>query len=110
MAELDGGRIAAVLAADTQLQVGAGLAAQGSGHLDQLANAVLIQAGEGIALIDLAGVVGIQELTGVVTGEAEGHLGQVVGAEAEELGLRGDLVGGESCMVKQKLKKAGVIA
>ena len=32
----------------------------------------------------------------VVAAEAEGHLGQVVGAEREELGLLGDLVGGQA--------------
>ena len=48
MAELDGGRVAAMLAADAQLDVGAGLAAAFGSHLDQLANAVLIQSGEGI--------------------------------------------------------------
>ena len=31
----------------------------------------------------------------VVAADAEGGLGEVVGAEAEELGLFGDLVGGE---------------
>ena len=96
MAELDGGRVAAMLAADAQLDVGAGLAAAFGSHLDQLANAVLIQSGEGIVLIDLVLIVGIQELAGVVTAEAEGHLGQVVGAEAEELGFLGDLVGQQS--------------
>ena len=49
VAELDGGGIAAVLAADAQLDVGAGLAAQFGSHLHQLAHAVLIQTGEGIA-------------------------------------------------------------
>ena len=92
VAELHGGGIAAVLAADTQVDVGAGLLAQLGGHGHQLAYAVLIQVGEGIGLIDLLVVVVAQELAGVVAGEAEGHLGQVVGAEGEELGLLGDLV------------------
>ena len=70
VAELDGGRVAAMLAADAQLDVGAGLAAAFGSHLDQLANAVLIQSGEGIVLIDLVLIVGIQELAGVVTAEA----------------------------------------
>ena len=35
-----------------------------------------------------------QELAGVVAREAEAHLGEVVGAEREELGLLRDLVGG----------------
>ena len=38
MAELNGGGIAAVLAADTKLDVGAGLTAESAGHLNQLAN------------------------------------------------------------------------
>ena len=95
MAELHGGGVTAVLAADTQVDVGAGLLAQLGGHGHQLAYAVLIQVGEGIGLIDLLVVVVAQELAGVVAGEAEGHLGQVVGAEGEELGLLGDLVGSQ---------------
>ena len=46
VAELHGGGIAAVLAADTQVDVGAGLLAQLGGHGDQLAHAVLIQVGD----------------------------------------------------------------
>ena len=46
-------------------------------------------------LDDLLVHVGVQELAGVVAGEAPGHLGQVVGAEAEELGLLGDDVSAE---------------
>ena len=96
VAELHGGGVAAVLAADAQVQISAGLTAQLGGHLHQLAHASLVQLGEGIALVDLLVVVSAQELAGVVAGEAEGHLGQVVGAEGEELGLLGDLVGGQS--------------
>jgi len=93
--ELHGGGVAAYLAADAQVDVGAGLAAQLGGHVHQLANALLVQTGEGILLVDLLVVVGAQELAGVVTAEAEGHLGQVVGAKGEELCLLGDLVGGD---------------
>ena len=43
------------------------------------------------------GDVGQQEAgLGVVAGVAEGHLGQVVGAEREELGYAGHLVGGDT--------------
>ena len=94
VAELDGGRITAVLAADAQLDVGASLAAQLGSHLHQLANAVLIQTREGIALEDLVLVVAVEELAGVVAAEAEGHLSQVVGAEGEELGFLSDLISG----------------
>ena len=68
-----------------------------SSHLDQLADADLIQMLERIALVDLVLVVCAQELGSVITAEAEGHLGQVVGAEAEELSLLGDLAGSQGC-------------
>ena len=95
MAELDGRRIAAVFAADAAVQFGAGLAAELNGHLHQFAHADGVEAGERIGFVDLVLVVRRQELAGVVTREAEGHLRQVVGAEAEELRLFGDLIGGE---------------
>ena len=50
VAELHGAGIAAVLAADAQTQIGTGLAAVVGSHLDQLANADLIQMLERIAL------------------------------------------------------------
>ena len=50
VAELHAGGVAAVLAADAQAQVGTGLAAQlHAHHLDELANALLVQMGKGIA-------------------------------------------------------------
>ena len=39
--------------------------------------------------------VGGEELAGVVARQAERRLGQVVGAEGEELGVLGDLVGAQ---------------
>ena len=96
MAELDTAGIAAVLAADAQTQVRVGRAAIVGSHLDQLANADLIQMLERIALVDLVVVVSSQELGSVVTAEAEGHLGQVVSAEAKEVSFLGDLAGGQS--------------
>ena len=98
--EVDGRRIAAVFAADAQMQVGAGGTAQLGGHLHQLAHAHLIQLGEGIVLVDLLIIVSAQELAGVVTAEAEGHLSQVVGAEAEELSFFCHFVGGEASSKK----------
>ena len=96
MAELDGGGIAAVLAADTELDVRTGGAAHFGGHLHELADALLVEVGERIGLVDLVVVVGVEELAGIVAAEAERHLGQVVRAEGEELGLGGDLVRGQS--------------
>ena len=87
MAELDRNGVAAVLTADTAVQGGTGCLTVGNSHLHQLAHAVLVQLSEGIVFEDLSFVVSIQELASVVTGEAVSHLGQVVGAEAEELSL-----------------------
>ena len=72
MAELDAGGIAAVLAADAQTQISTGLTAIVSSHLDQLADADLIQMLERIALVDLVLVVSAEELCSIVTAEAEG--------------------------------------
>ena len=74
-----------------------GLAARPSAadHLHQAADAGLVKVLERIALIDLVVIVSGQELGGIVTAEAEGHLGQVVGAEAEEVRFLGDLAGGQ---------------
>ena len=83
VAEHDRGGIAAVLAADAQVDVGVGGPAPAAGVVDQAAHAVLVQLGEGIELIDLLLIVGVQEFAGVVPRETEGHLGQVVGAEGE---------------------------
>ena len=95
MAELHRGRVSAVLAANAQLDIRASLLTQFHSHLHQAAHAVLVQMGEGIELIDLLVVIGVQELACVVPAEAEGHLRQIVGTEGEELGLPGNLVCGE---------------
>ena len=95
MAELDGRRIAAVLAADAAVQIGAGLFAEFDRHIHQFADADLVEPCKRIGFVDLVLVVRGQELAGVVAREAEGHLRQIVRAEAEEFRLFGDLVGGE---------------
>ena len=81
MAEFDRGRVAALLAADAELDVRAGLTAQLRRHLDEAADACLIKLGERVGFVDLAVVVGRNELARVVTGEAEAHLRQIVRAE-----------------------------
>ena len=57
MAELDGGRLAAVLAADTNLQLGANAASLRDGDAHQGTDAVLVELDEGIggdeALVDV---------------------------------------------------------
>ena len=57
-----------MLAADAQTQVGTGLTAVMCSHLDQLADADLVQMLERIALVDLVLVVSTQELGSIVTG------------------------------------------
>ena len=59
--------------------------------LDQEADAVDVDAAEGVGRVDALLDIGLQELRAVVAGEAERHLGQIVGAEAEELRCFGDL-------------------
>ena len=87
VAELDRVGVAAMLAADAHFQVGAGLAAIVDRHLHQAANAIAVDGLEGILGQDALRHVGDQEVAlGVIAGVAEGHLGQVVGAEGEELG------------------------
>ena len=93
VAELDARRVAAVLAADAEAQLRTGLAAQLRSHLHQFAYAVLVQVRERVALVDLVVVVIAEELARVVAAEAESHLRQVIGAEGEEFGFLGDLVG-----------------
>ena len=95
VAEFDGGRVAAVFAADAQLDIGSGRLAAFDGYLHQLAYADLVQTGEGIGFKYLLLVVVAEELARVVTAEAERHLGEVVGAEGEEFRFLGDLVRGE---------------
>ena len=92
VAELDGRRIAAVLTADTAVKFGTGLTSKLDRHLHQLADADGIQTREGIGFVDLVRIVRGQELAGIVTREAERHLRQVVGAEAEELRFLGNIV------------------
>ena len=60
MAELNGGQVAAVLAADAELDVRAGALAFCNSEADQAAYAVLVQASERIGLEDLLVEVGLQ--------------------------------------------------
>ena len=64
MAELHTGGVTAVLAADTQVDVGTGCPSHLRGHLHQLANPLLIQVGKGIGLIDLFVIIIVEELAG----------------------------------------------
>ena len=60
MAEFHGRGIAAVLTADTDVQIGIVGTAESAGHVHQLAHTGLVQLCEGVVLKDLGIVVGIQ--------------------------------------------------
>src|SRR5262249_53068544 len=96
VAEVDGARIAPVFTADAHFHSVASGAALGNGRLHQLPDAYGIDRGEGIRLDDFSLLIGRQERTGIVAAHAQAHLRQVVGAEAEEFGRLGDLIGGQS--------------
>jgi hypothetical protein len=93
MAELHGIGVAAVFAADAELDAGARLAALGDGDLHELADAGLVNGGERIFLHDLRLLIGAEEAAGIVAAHAEAGLREVVRAEAEELRRLRDLVG-----------------
>ena len=96
VAEGDARRVAAVLAADADLQARSRGAARLGGDPHQLSDALAVEDLERVLRQDLAVDVLQQELAlRVVAAEAVGHLGQVVRAEAEELGVLGDLAGGQ---------------
>jgi hypothetical protein len=84
MAELDGDRVAAMLAADTKFNVGSGSFTKVTSHLNQLANADLVQFSKWVLVIDFVLIVIFQEVAGIISGETKGHLGQVIGSEGEE--------------------------
>ena len=93
VAELDRARVAAVLAADAELEVGPRGAPLLDGDLHQRAHAVAVDGDERVDRRRCPARRSVREhRRHVVAGEAEGGLGQVVGAEGEELGRLGDLV------------------
>jgi hypothetical protein len=89
--------VAAVLAADAELEVRARLAADPGGEAHEPADAGAVDRLEGRAVED-PGFEVVREEAGfdVVAREAERRLGEVVGAEGEEVGDVGDAVGDEA--------------
>src|SRR5450756_1257194 len=93
MAELDGIGVAPVLSADTNFNLGVRLAAKNYSDAHKLAHALLINALEGINVQDLGIKVGGQEgSSSIITAVGKGCLREVIGPEAEKLGVLGDLV------------------
>ena len=92
--EADRRRVAAVLAADADLEARPGGPAPLGPELDQLADAVEVDGLEGVARQEPELEVGVHHpALDVVAAEPERHLREVVGAEGEEVGHLGDLVG-----------------
>src|SRR5690606_25007123 len=95
VAEVHAGGVAAVLAADAHLEAFAGGPAALDAHLHELADAGDVERLEGVAGEDLPLDVLRQEAGGIVAAVSEGELGEIVGAEAEEVGVGGDVAGGK---------------
>ena len=94
MEGLDRVGVATVLAAHAAHQVGVALVTQLNAHLHELGNA-RVDGRKRVVRQQLLGEVLRNELSlNVVAAEAERRLGEVVGAEAEEVGLGGDFVSG----------------
>src|SRR5579862_3204618 len=91
MAELYALRLAAVFSTDAQLDVGPRLPAVVARDFHEPADARLVDGRERVRLEYFQFQVLRKEAPGVVPAHAERRLGEVVGAEAEELGLPRDL-------------------
>ena len=81
-----------MFATDAALQLRTRGATFLNGHFDQLANTRFVDLLERVGFEDLLFQVVRQERANVVATVTEGHLSQVVRAEAEELGRFGDLI------------------
>ena len=85
-----------MFSADSYLQFLPGLLSQPDRHLHQLPHPFSVERGEGVIRQDPLMLVFDEEAPlGVVPGDPEGHLGEIVSPEGEELRDLGDLVGGE---------------
>src|SRR3954453_16228385 len=96
MEEVDRLGIAAVLAADADLEVRPRLAGLVGRYLDQPPDALRVERLERAEAEDAEiDVTAEESALDVVAAETPAHLGEVVGAEGEELGGLGDLACGE---------------
>ena len=94
MAEADRTRIAALLAADADLQIRVGGTAQVDAHLHQHTDALDVEGFKGIVVEDPGVGVERQELVfRILAREGVDGLGQIVGTEGEELGQFGQIAG-----------------
>ena len=84
-----------MFAANAELDVRAGRAAAFGGEADQFADAFDVDADERILRVDSLVDIVLQEASGIVAADAQSGLGEIVGAEAEEGGILGDLASGK---------------
>ena len=96
MEEMDGRRVAAVLTADADLEVGPRLATALDAGPHEIPDALRVNRRKRILLEDLLLLVDLQELAAVVARKAERELRQVVRAEREELRVTRDLIGDDA--------------
>ena len=95
--EVDRVGVAAVLAADAEPEARVRLAAEPRGHPDQVPHTGRVERLERRAVEDLHVDVAAKDPTlDVVAAEPERGLGQVVGAEREEVGVARDLIGDQA--------------
>src|SRR5439155_9361382 len=95
-AEANGSRIAAVLAANAELEIGPGGAAALDGDLDHLADPGRIERDKRVMLEDAELLIGADKARRIVARDAVDRLRQIVGAKAEERGALGNLAGEQS--------------
>ena len=96
MAELHAFGVAAVFAADAQLDVRPGLRPFSTAIFINWPTPAWSIEANGFFLMISSSWYSRQERAGIVAAHAQAGLRQVVGAEAEELGVLGDLVGDEA--------------
>src|SRR5262245_12399010 len=100
VAECNGGSIAAMLAADAELEVVPNLASALAGDPYEFSDTLAVDGDEWIGGENPFGGIDAEEACGVVSANAERGLGEVVGAERKEFRRLGDLAG-EKCGARQ---------
>src|SRR5208283_1549131 len=95
VAELHRRWLAAMLAANAELDIGTRLAALLNRDLHQLADTHLVNRLKRVAFDNFQLLILRQERTAIIAAHAERRLRQIVGAEAEELRVLRDLVGAQ---------------
>ena len=97
MTELNAGRLAAVFAANPELDVRPSFASQIASDFHQAANALLIDRRERICIHNVELRVGGKKTAGIVPAHSQRRLCEIVCAKTEELGVARDLVRDERC-------------